>query len=95
MTSAIVPLTDAEKQSIRENFSGMANGHMRFRCCALCGHLDWYCTETDQPWDVTVVEDAYASCQRCMEVRARAPELSKWVLAVIAWKDRRAKESAP
>lgn len=68
-------------------------GKHHFLCCPLCGYLHWNMNETREADDVVIDgELAVDRCPRCADVFQRAPEIVRWVIAVLSYKDRCKKE---
>jgi cytochrome c2 len=88
----MVNLSEVEKNMVlRSAPKDRQKGRVEFEVCAVCGKVEWGCTRSDRP-DEVVITQMYAPCQRCHEVRARAPELVDWILATLAWRMRCEKE---
>ena len=78
------PLDDEEKASLKR--SGYGAGHQVFELCPLCGKSQWICSDSNRPEGVSA-HVADVPCQRCNEVRSRAPEVVDWVLSVLGFQE--------
>lgn len=58
------------------------SGHVDIAECGVCGHLEWRCTNTNQPKGYSVSQMTNP-CGRCVEAFHRAPEVVDWALAAI------------
>lgn len=83
----ILTLTDDEKASLVKTQHSHKGCHY-FSACPTCGYLSWQTTHLNEPEDVVVSIDPYLDCARCAEVASRAPEVVKWVVAVISFQER-------
>ena len=83
-------LTSDEKVAILKRHAGDPGLHS-YALCPACGTMIFRSTDKDKPEDIEVHEEAtaQAQCSRCQEAFRRAPEVVKWVMAVLGYQKRK------
>jgi len=83
-----VNLSDAEKERlINVAPRDCRKGRVDLDACPMCGKAEWRCTNGNNP-DELILNVGHSPCDRCREVNLRAPEVTQWLLDVIAWRER-------
>ena len=88
-------LTTSEKEQIRADLGRVAaKGEVHIEVCPLCGSIDWNSTNVDRPDDVVVDMEQYREpkCRPCNRMRHFHPEVFAWVVKVLEYQRRVAKE---
>lgn len=82
----------AEHHKTYADYMRSGKGHVEICECELCGNLSWHCTRIDEP-DGYSVRPAQG-CQKCLEVKMRAPEVFDWMVRVVGMLGRDIKRAA-
>lgn len=84
---------DAFEQSAERHRQHNPTGHVVFSECTVCGLVEWKATHTRglvgaEPGGYTVEPVETQDCKRCNTAYIRGPEITEWMLGVIAHQQR-------
>ncbi len=88
-----------EKIARRDHEDDVAAGRIvRFRLCSICGTAEWSSSSDSGKGfkvEIEYLTDSLELCRLCSEAFSRSPELARWVLRVVSWRQEEKPKEEP